>query len=95
MAGLAETCSHIAAILYWLETAVRVRNNISCTSQPNTWLSPSLPNACEQVPYVTLEELEGISQRQSSVGVSSNAWENIAKQPPSTEDLQALFFFHS
>ena len=92
MVGLAETSSLIATILYWLETAVRVRNNTSCTSQPNTWLPPSLPNVCEQVPYVTLEELEGISQRQSSMDVSSNGWENIAKQPQSTEDLQALFF---
>lgn len=91
MAGLAETCSHIAAILYWLETAVRVRNTTSCTSQPNTWLPPSLPNACDQIPYVTLEELEGISQRQSSMDVSSNAWESIAKQPPSTEDLRGFF----
>lgn len=28
MAGLAETCSHVAAILYWLETAVRIKSNI-------------------------------------------------------------------
>ena len=35
--------------------------------------------------------MEGISQRQSNMDVSRNAWENIAKQPPSTEDLQAIF----
>ena len=63
MAGLAETCSHIAAILYWLETAVRINKNTSCTSKPNGWFPPSLPKACEQIPYVTLEELEKISQR--------------------------------
>ena len=61
MASLAETCSHIAAILYWLETAVRLNAKTTCTSKPNSWLPPSMPATCHQVPYVTMEELEQIS----------------------------------
>ena len=62
MAGLGETCSHIAAMLYWLETAARINKSTSCTSMSNGWLPPTLPRACTEVPYVTLEELEKISQ---------------------------------
>ena len=32
MAGLAETCSHVGAVLHWVQTAVRV-NNLCCTSK--------------------------------------------------------------
>ena len=91
MTGLAETCSHIAAILYWLETTIRISANTSCTSKPNKWLPPSLPNACKQIPYLTLEEFESISQWQCNADIFSNAWENVAKQTPSTEDLQEFF----
>ena len=33
MAGLAETCSHVGAVLYWTETAVRIRDEATCTSK--------------------------------------------------------------
>ena len=33
MAGLAETCSHVGAVLYWTETAVQIRNEATCTSK--------------------------------------------------------------
>ena len=36
MAGLAETSSHIAAILYWKEAAIHISNNNACTSKPNS-----------------------------------------------------------
>ena len=57
MAGLSETCSHIAALLYWLETAIRIQSDTTWTSQPNTQLPQSMPSACVEVPYVTLEAL--------------------------------------
>lgn len=91
MAGLAETCSHVAAILYWLETAIRINVDTSCTSKPNKWLPPSLPSTCKDIPYVTLEELQSISQRQYTADLSSDAWDKVKKQKPSTEDLQQFY----
>ena len=35
MAGLAETCSNVGAVLYWTETAVRIRDEATCTSKKN------------------------------------------------------------
>ena len=41
MAGLAETCSHVGAILHWIETAVKIRNSTTCTSEEKSWLMPT------------------------------------------------------
>ena len=39
MAGMSQTCNHIAAALFRIESAVRLGlNNPSCTSKANTWL---------------------------------------------------------
>ena len=91
MASLGETCSHIAAMLYWLETAARINKSTSCTSMSNSWLPPTLPRACTAVPYVTLEELEKISQRQKKIQPLSKKWEAITKQVPTEEDLKEFF----
>lgn len=40
MAGTGEACSHIAALLFYLEVGVRLRNERSCTDDVNTWLPP-------------------------------------------------------
>lgn len=89
MAGLAETCSHVAAILYWLETAVRLNEETTCTSKPKSWLPLSMPVACHQVPYVTMEELEQMSshKKRNSVSVSSD----IIGQAPTQDELEELY----
>ena len=38
MAGSAETCSHIGAILHMVETAVLIHNNTPCISLEDKWL---------------------------------------------------------
>ena len=39
MAGMSQTCNHIAAALFRIESAVRNGlNNPACTSKPNQWL---------------------------------------------------------
>ena len=95
MAGLAETCSHVAAILYWLETAVRIREETTCTSKPNSWLPPSMPTACNNVPYITMEQLEvtATKRRKTSTSVqdvSMNATCNW-KQVPTQCELEEFY----
>ena len=51
MAGLAETCSHVGAVLHWVETAVRVHNETPCTSKENKWL---MPTPVKDIPYLEL-----------------------------------------
>ena len=54
MAGLAETCSHIGAVLHWVEAAVRVNMSATCTSKENTWL---IPTPKENIPFLKLSQI--------------------------------------
>jgi hypothetical protein len=38
---LAESCSHVGAMLYTIETAVRMRETVTCTMEKSKWLMPS------------------------------------------------------
>ena len=53
MAGQGETCSHVGAVLYWVETWVRIREQTSCESKENTWI---MPMAVKNIPYLKLEQ---------------------------------------
>ncbi|KAH7958673.1 hypothetical protein HPB49_004137 [Dermacentor silvarum] len=39
-AGLGEACSHIAALLFYIEVVVRMRDGKACTDEENAWLPP-------------------------------------------------------
>ena len=41
MAGLGETCTHVAATLFYLEAAHRLEERTSCTSQAYQWTMPT------------------------------------------------------
>ena len=55
MAGLGETCSHIGALLYWIEYAVRKRDEESCTSKANKWMEPL---TTKKVPFLQLDTID-------------------------------------
>ena len=55
MAGLAETCSHVGAVLHWMETAVRIRDDMTCTSKENKWL---MPRPVKDIPYLELRDID-------------------------------------
>uniref|UniRef100_A0A224Z0X7 Inhibitor of growth protein 3 n=1 Tax=Rhipicephalus zambeziensis TaxID=60191 RepID=A0A224Z0X7_9ACAR len=42
MAGLGEACSHIGALLFYLEAAANFRDSQACTDKDNAWLPPYL-----------------------------------------------------
>ena len=41
MAGLAETCTHVGALLFKIEAVVRVREKATVTGVPAYWMIPS------------------------------------------------------
>ena len=55
MAGLAETCSHVDAILHWVETPLCTRNDTPCTSLENKWLMPS---PVQDIPRLHLKDID-------------------------------------
>ena len=43
MAGLAEACTHIAALLFWVEMLIKIHNSKTVTDKQAYWVSP--PNS--------------------------------------------------
>ncbi|XP_046864314.1 uncharacterized protein LOC124458317 [Xenia sp. Carnegie-2017] len=41
MAGLAESCTHVGALLYFIESAVHMRESVVCTMEKSKWLLPA------------------------------------------------------
>jgi len=68
MAGLAETCSHVGAILHRVETAVRVRNDTPCTSKENKWL---MPTPMQAIPYLQLSDIDFIAPKRHCTPTAS------------------------
>ena len=53
-AGLGETCSHIASILFYIGAWTRIHGKLACTQVKCTWLLPTYVN---EVPYATEENI--------------------------------------
>ena len=41
MAGLAEVCTHVAALLFWVEMSVKIHSSKTVTAQKAYWVTPS------------------------------------------------------
>ena len=60
MAGLEESCRDVAAVLFALDAAVRIRSSKSCTDEKAYWLSPSSLN---KAPYSIVGEIDFTSPK--------------------------------
>ena len=63
MAGLGETCSHVASLLLAIEAGVRIRDSMTVTQFKAYWV---LPPSMKDVPYAPLRQIKftGIRQAQ-------------------------------
>lgn len=43
-AGLAESCSHIASVLFYIEAWIRINGKLACTQVRCLWLLPTYVN---------------------------------------------------
>ena len=48
MVGLGEVCTHVAAVLFYLETSARLRSKKTCTQEKCQWVIPTFQN---NIPY--------------------------------------------
>lgn len=55
MAGQGECCSHIASVLFYIETWNRINEKLTCTQVKCTWL---LPTAVKEVPYAPIADID-------------------------------------
>ncbi|XP_022802529.1 uncharacterized protein LOC111340026 [Stylophora pistillata] len=59
-AGLAESCSHIASVLIYLECWTRINGKLACTQVKCTWL---LPTYVDKVAYARAKEINFTSAK--------------------------------
>ena len=95
MAGLAETCSHIGALLHWVETAVRMRDDTTCTSVENKWIAPA---PVINIPYLMLNEIDFSTPKPSeyvNLNLHNAPQPPINKkqkvEPPTSREIQAFY----
>lgn len=50
MAGLGETCTHVAAVLFYLEAQSRLHGNETCTQHQCQWIMPTFQKNMEYLP---------------------------------------------
>ena len=60
MAGLGEVCTHVAALLFYLEALHRMEEAQTCTQQRCGWLVPSASVAFQ---YVEVRDIDFTSAR--------------------------------
>ena len=53
-AGLAETCSHVASVLFYMEAWTRINGKVACTQVKCAWLLPTFVN---EVNYDRVEDI--------------------------------------
>ena len=46
MAGLGESCSHVGALLFYVEAVVKIRDNKTVTQDKDYWMLPLLVKKC-------------------------------------------------
>lgn len=64
MAGLGEACSHIGALLFYLEATVSFREDQACTDKINKWLPPYITNVpCSPIAQIDFSSSTAKRQR--------------------------------
>ena len=104
MAGLGEACTHIAAVLFYLEAMARIRGSSVCTQQKCQWIIPAFQ---KDIPYLPVAELDFTSAKAKKKKLdeaaingsvyaacsSSNPAQPSDVLPPRTDELES--FFHN
>jgi len=89
-AGLAQTCSHVASVMFYIEAWTRINGKLACTQVKCTWLLPSYVN---EVPYAKVADInfksakkmkQELDMKIDSLGENMHAEANVKKvQHPS------------
>ena len=59
-AGLAESCSHVASVMFYIEAVTRIQGKLACTQAKCTWILPTYVN---EVPYAKVRDINFSSSK--------------------------------
>lgn len=95
MAGNGEACSHLAALLFYVEYGVRAREERSCTDGPNSWLPP-LVKKLRTRPVAAMDLASSVMKKRRLDGeAKAVASQNLPPRPaapaPTEEEWKEFF----
>ena len=70
MAGLGETCSHVASLLWATATGVEKRNTLTVTQKSAYWV---IPPAIKKVPYAPMSDIDFVGKKRKCRSIDDNA----------------------
>ena len=75
-AGLAESCSHIASVLFYLEAWTKVNGRLACTQMKCSWI---LPSFASEVEYARVRDINFKSAKKLKVDLDKMI-ENLSEE---------------
>ena len=102
MSGLGEVCTHIAAVLFFLEASTRLQDKVTCTQEQCQWIIPSYQ---KEIPYAPVKDLDftsakgkkqkidsGLNQVMTSSATNSQRRKSVADVcPPSGTEIDQFY----
>ncbi len=68
MAGLGESCSHVASLLFAIESGVRIRESMTVTQKKAYW---GMPTGVKALQYAPVREIDFIGKKRSAAMMKS------------------------
>ena len=91
-AGLGETCSHVASLLWVLAVGIEKRESLTVTQKAAYWV---MPPAVRLVPYLPIKDSEFIGKKRKACDVSGGAHDRSKSKgkdiSPPTADEEKKF----
>ena len=94
-AGLAESCSHIASVLFYLEATTRLHGKLACTQVKCSWILPTYVN---EVPYARVKDINFSSAKklkenldQKIDNLNNLQQPTISSQPEASHSPRVLY----
>ena len=94
MAGLGEVCTHIAAVLFYLEAAYRIKGKETCTQTKCEWLLPSFLKKIEYKPVRHIDFTSTNSKKRKldeMIDSSSTSKQQQSDNHPATSTEQKVY----
>ena len=86
VAGLRDTCSHVASLLWAIEAGVRMRDSMTVTQKKAYWI---LPPSLKDVPYAPLSQIQFIGKAGSLAALKSHTARSPAPTPSHVSSCSA------
>ena len=100
MAGLGESCTHVAALLFAIEASIRIRESKTCTEKKAYWM---LPSSLDKVSYSPVSEIDFTAPQSKRRYLDSKIQGKVVQEaniqsstkvpipPPTKSDIDAFY----